>query len=128
MDIKEKLEGYFIELSIPFETKSENLWTITDEEKGFENVVVSANDQVVTITINVMPVPAAKKEEFFETLLKLNATDMIHGAYGIDDKNVILTDTLEGPTMDLEELQASLDAVSLALSQHYSVLSKYRQN
>jgi hypothetical protein len=127
MNIKEKLEGYFIELSIPYENRAENLWAITDMEKGFDNVMVSVNDQVVTITVNVMPIPSANKEKFFENLLKLNATDMIHGAYGINEKNVILIDTLEGPTMDLEELQASLDAISLALSQHYPVLAKYRQ-
>ena len=126
MDIKEKVEGYFIELSIPFDAKEENLWVIDDPDKGMEKVIVAANDQVVTITVNVMEVPSSKKEEFFETLLKLNATDMIHGAYGINGDNVVLTDSLEGPTMDLPELQASLDAISLAISQHYSVLKKYR--
>ena len=127
MDIKEKIEGYFIDLSIPYESKEDNMWVISDPEKGLENVIVTANDQVVTITINVMTIPSVKKEEFFETLLKLNATDMIHGAYGLNDHNVTLSDSLEGPTMDLEELQASLDAVGLALLQHYPVLSKYRQ-
>jgi hypothetical protein len=126
MDIKEKLEGYLIDLSIPFEVKGDNLWTISDSSKGFENVILSLNEQIVTISVIVMAVPASKKEEFYSTLLKLNTTDMIHGAYGISGNNVLLTDTLEGPTMDLGELQASLDAISLALSQHYPILSKYR--
>jgi hypothetical protein len=51
---------------------------------------------------------------------------MIHGAYAIEDQSVILIDTLELPTMDLEELQASLDATGLALAQHYASLSKFR--
>jgi len=127
MDIKEKLEGYLIDLSIPFENKGENLWIISDISKGIENVIVALSDQVVTITVNVMTIPTIKKEEFYETLLKLNATDLIHSAYGINGNNVILTDSLEGPTMDIEELQASLDAISLALSQHYPILSKYRK-
>jgi len=128
MDIKEKLEGYFIELSVPYETKGDGMWIVNDEDKGVENLIVTADDQLVTLTVNVMKVPSSNKEEFFETLLKLNATDMIHGAYGIVDDEVMLIDTLEGLTMDLEEIQASLDAVSLALSQHYTVLSKYRGN
>jgi len=128
MDIKEKLEGYFIELSVPYETKGDGMWIVNDEDKGVENLIVTTDDQLVTLTINVMKVPSSNKEEFFETLLKLNATDMIHGAYGIIDDEVMLIDTLEGLTMDLEEIQASLDAVSLALSQHYTVLSKYRGN
>lgn len=127
MDIKEKLEGYFIDLSIPFEAKEDNVWVITDEQRGFKNVLVTADDQVVTITVVVMEIPSSNKETFYETLLKLNATDMIHGAYAIEGNNVMLIDSLEGRTMDLEEIQASLDAISLALSQHYSVLAKYRQ-
>lgn len=127
MDIKEKLEGYLIDLSIPFENKGENLWLISDISRGIENVIVSLNDQVITMSVTVMAIPSAKKDEFYETLLKLNATDMIHGAYGINGNNVVLIDSLEGSTMDLEELQASLDAISLALSQHYPVLSKYRK-
>lgn len=126
MDIKEKLEGYFIELSIPFDAKDENLWIITDEAKGLENVIVTADDSVITLTVNVMPVPGENKEEFFRTLLELNATDMIHGAYGIEENTVVLMDTLEAETLDLGEIQASVDAISLALSQHYTVLSKFR--
>lgn len=128
MDIKEKLEKYFIELSIPFEAKEDNLWTITDEEKGFDNVIVTADEQLVTVSVKVMEIPSGNKEEFYETLLKLNASDMIHGAYGLDGNSVMLVDTWESPTLDLEELQASFDAISLALTQHYPTLSKYREN
>jgi hypothetical protein len=52
---------------------------------------------------------------------------MVHGAYAIRDDEVILLDTLQGATLDLAELRASLEAVGLALSQHYEVLSQYRK-
>ena len=51
---------------------------------------------------------------------------MVHGAYAIDGKNVIIIDTLEADTMDLEEFEASIDAIGLALAQHYRTLSSYR--
>jgi hypothetical protein len=51
---------------------------------------------------------------------------MLHGAYGVDGKNVVIVDTLLAETMDLEELQASLDAIGFALTSHYQVLQKYR--
>ena len=51
---------------------------------------------------------------------------MVHGAYAIENDSVILIDSLEFPTMDLEEFQASLDSTGLALAQHYPRLSKYR--
>jgi hypothetical protein len=51
---------------------------------------------------------------------------MVHGAYAVDGKNVIIVDTIEADTMDLEEFEASIDAIGLALAQHYRHLSKYR--
>jgi len=51
---------------------------------------------------------------------------MVHGAYALDGKNVLIIDTLEAETMDLEEFEASIDAIGLALAQHYRPLSRYR--
>ena len=51
---------------------------------------------------------------------------MVHGAYAVDGTNIIIIDTLEADTMDIEELKASIDAIGLALAQHYRTLSKYR--
>jgi hypothetical protein len=76
--------------------------------------------------IHVMEVPAVGKEKLFEELLRLNATDMVHGAYAVDGKNIVIIDTLEAEPMDLEEFEASIDAIGLALAQHYRPLSKYR--
>lgn len=124
---KEKLEGYMITLSISFEQLSDNTWVINDDSKGLESVVVLADDPLIVIRVKVMEVPKDNREEFFEQLLRLNAQDMIHGAYALEGNNVIIMDALLADTMDIEEFQASLDAIGLALSQHYQVLSKFRK-
>ena len=51
---------------------------------------------------------------------------MVHGAYAVDGNSIVIIDTLEAETMDLEELQASIDAIGLALAQHYRSLSAFR--
>jgi len=127
MTLKDKLEGYFIDLNVQYDQKENNLWVITDLERSLQNVLVSIDDQIVTVTVNVMDVPANSNEKFYEKLLILNATDMIHGAYGIEGKSIVLVDTLEGETLDIEELQASLDSIGLALTQHYKILEGYRK-
>jgi hypothetical protein len=73
-----------------------------------------------------MDIPASRRSELFEELLRLNATDLLHGGYALQEQSVILLDTLVGATMDFEEFQSSLDAIGLALSQHYERLSKFR--
>jgi hypothetical protein len=127
MSIKEKIDGYLIKLGLSYRELAENTWIINDDEKGLENVVVIAEDPLVIIRVKVMDCPETNREEFYKMLLKLNAEDLIHGAYALEGTNVIVLDTLEGATMDVEEFQASLDAIGMALSQHYQVLSKYRK-
>ncbi len=126
MNIKEKLENYFIELGISFESKGENLWVITDDAKNLQKVIVTSEGPVITLTVKLMALPAKNREDFFKTLLTLNATDLFHGAYGLEGDNVVWIDSLESETLDLAELQASLDAISFAVTQHYKVLSEYR--
>ncbi len=122
-----KIEGYLINLGLSFEGIDENAWLINDFEEGLERVFVITDESLVVLRVKVMDIPTEKREAFFEELLRLNAADLIHVAYAIDGDDVILLDTLVYDTMDFEEFQASLDAIGLALAQHYTVLSKYRK-
>jgi hypothetical protein len=126
MTIREKTERYLVNLALTYEEVGAGAWLVHDEEKGLENVVVMVSEPLVLIRVKVMELPEGGREEFYEELLRLNAADLLHGAYALEGSNVILVDTLEGETMDLEEFQASLDSIGLALVQHYKVLSRYR--
>jgi hypothetical protein len=126
MKIQEKVERYLINLAMDYEEVAANTWLIRDEEKGLENAAIMVSEPLVIIRVKVMEVPRENREKLFEELLRLNATDLLHGAYALEGNNVILIDTLLGESMDFDEFQASLDAISLALVQHYRVLSHYR--
>ncbi len=126
MSANSKVEGYMINLGLTFEEIDESSWIINDEENGLEQVAVICADPLLIIRVSVMESPSDKKEEFYEKLLTLNAADLVHGAYALDGHKVVLIDTLVLETLDLEEFQATLDAIGLALAQHYPVLSKYR--
>jgi len=128
MSAHSKVEGFLINLGFTFEQIDDDSWVINDEEKGLEQVAVITADPLVVIRVNVMSVPDERREEFYRKLLELNAADLIHGAYAIEDDGVLLVDTLEAETMDSEEFQASLDAIGLALAQHYPILSGYRKS
>jgi len=123
---REKVEGYLVKLSLTFQEAGTGSWVVRDAEKGINDLLVILADPLVILRINVMEAPATGREKLFEELLRLNATDMVHGAYALDGKNVVIIDTLEADTLDLEEFQASIDAIGLALAQHYRILSKYR--
>ncbi len=126
MSANAKVEGYLINLGLSFEEIDENSWIINDAENGLEQVAVICADPLLIVRVNVMESPSEKKEEFYEKLLKLNAADLVHGAYALDGSKVVLVDTLVLETLDVEEFQSTLDAIGLALVQHYPVLSRYR--
>ena len=59
-------------------------------------------------------------------LLRLNASELVHGAYGLEEGAVVITDTIQSPNLDLNEIQGSIDSVVMALTSHYEHLSQYR--
>ena len=128
MDVQSKVESFLINLDITFEQIEGSGWVVNDEEKGLESVAIISAEPLVVFRVNVMDIPDKNREEFYKTLLELNATELVHGAYAIENDEVLLVDSLEYGTMDIEEFQASLDAIGLALAQHYELLSSYRKS
>ncbi len=126
MTPKEKIESYLLKSSLTFEEAGQSSWFVRDREKSLEGLHIMLVDSLVVMRIKVMPLPSSGKQALFEEMLRLNATDMVHGAYALEGSDVIIIDTLEAEGMGLEEFQASVDAIGLALAQHYRILSKYR--
>jgi hypothetical protein len=122
----EKIERYLIDCMIKYRRLEGDLWLLDDEEHDLEGVVVMRADPLVIVRVVVMNAPAEHRLELFTRLLELNANDVLHGAYALEDDKIVLIDTLEYDTMDYTEFRATLDAFSLALTQHYPILSKYR--
>lgn len=122
-----KIESYLINLGVTYEEVTEGTWVINDDEKGLEQVVVLVEPPLLIIRVKVMAAPKNNREELFEKLLSLNAADVLHGAYALDGADVILIDTLQYEGLSFNDFQASLDAVGLALAQHYPILSRFRE-
>jgi hypothetical protein len=122
-----KVEQYLIDLMFTYREVEKNLWYVDDEEHGLQGVAIMLAEPLVVFRIVVMDAPREKRLELFTKLLELNASDMVHGAYALEDEKIVLIDTLEYETLDYGEFRATLDAFSLALAQHYPVLSIYRR-
>ena len=122
-----KIDQYLIDLMLTYQQVDSNLWVLDDEEHRLQGVIVMLVDPLVVIRAEIMDVPCSNLLELYTKLLELNATDLIHGAYAVEDEKIILIDTLEYGTMDYEDFRATLDAFSLAFTQHYPILSKFRE-
>ena len=122
-----KIEQYLIDLKYNYQEVKPNLWLLEDTEHNLEGVLVMYAEPVIIIRVQVMNVPKQNQLEFFTKLLELNAGDMIHGAYGLEGDKVVIINTLEYETLDYQGFRAALDAISLNLTQHYPILSVYRE-
>ena len=122
MATHDNIEHFLIQLEYPFESIETHMWVI----RNTASVVVTYEPPLVVFRIKLMEIPKSRCEEFFKLLLELNATNMIHGAYGIEGKNVVLIDTLQSEHLDFNEFQASLDALLLASTQDYQKLKAFR--
>ncbi len=119
MVTREDLEGYLTRLGTDFEEVDDGMFLVSTDNGGAP-IVVHHSDPVLVVRMKVMDLPANSDRlgGLYETLLKLNATDVVHGAYGIEEGELILSDTLQLETLDFEELRASFESVQLAASSH----------
>jgi len=109
------------------EELEEGLWKVRTSEES--EVVVSFSPPVLILRVRVMELPTepARRTELYRQLLEYNATDLVHGSYGVEGDHVLLTDTLELENLDFSEFEASLDSLTLALATHLGALAPYRE-
>jgi hypothetical protein len=122
MEPRDNIEHYLIQMEYPFESIEPHMWVI----RNTANVVVTYDPPLVVFRMKLMEIPKERREDFFKLLLELNATNLIHGAYGIEGNNVVLIDTLQSEHLDFNEFQASLEALLLASTQDYQKLNAFR--
>jgi hypothetical protein len=130
MTSKESVEGFITKLEtegVHAKEVKPGLWVLSGSPDSPE-VAVHYNPPVLVLRVKVLELGAKNsKEELYKHLLHLNATDLVHGSYGIDGDAVVLTDALELENLDFTEFQASYDSVMLALASHLQTLAPYRQ-
>ena len=119
---RQRIESFLRTLDLSFEELDSDTWMINDEERGVENLIVVHEDPVIIFRLKVADLPPGDHCALYEELLRLNGTDLLHGAYALEGKSVVLMNTLLSETIDIEEFQATLDAISLSVAEHYERL------
>lgn len=126
MVTEQDIESYMIRMGVSYRELGRKTWVLRDSEDLVESLVVSLNDPVVLFQVKLSEIPSeCDRLKLYEELLKLNASEMLHGAYGLDGNAIVATDTLQGENLDFNEFQASVDALNLAITSHYKRLSGF---
>jgi hypothetical protein len=106
------------------------LWIVKPGGMLDADVVVNYSPPVVLLRVKVMDLPKDERAAagLARRLLELNASDLVHGSYGIQsDDAIVLTEALELAHLDYEEFLASYEGITLALASHLRELAPYRE-
>ena len=108
---------------------SDGLWDVRPAGDLEFGLVVHYSPPVVVLRVKVMDIPKENGSQaaLNRRLLELNASDLLHGSYGIQDDAVVLTEALELEHLDYEEFLASYESMTLALASHIRELATFRE-
>ena len=123
----EKVKGYLLDLgmTITKEIEAEELVVVDDEEKAIKTLFVDCEAPVVILEQLIGEIPK-NPGDLFIRLLQMNNT-LAHGAFVLDESasRIFYRDTLELTNLDPNELEASINALSLAMAEHGAELLGY---
>jgi len=141
---KDDIDAYLAKSPYTYQELEENTWLVRDaslegspeSNSSRENVVIRLSGDIVLFRVHVLDleeVPAEKRGEFFGTLLELNATDMVHGAYGVQrgvagPGKLMLTASMGLENLDYNEFVGIVDDFTVALAKHHEFIASFAKH
>ncbi len=123
---RDDVESYLLRTGLHHEEIGEGMWLA--EASNGPGIVIHLSPPLLVFRMKVMDLPADEPRcaALFRRLLELNATDLVHAAYALEEADVILTESLEVENLDFNEFQATIDSFQMALASHLDALADYR--
>ena len=119
----EDLEGYLLRLERRFERAEDGTYLLSmGADRPLVALRVAAPVLVAQVDIGQAPADDVAGAVLFRKLLVLNATALVHAAYGIEGDNIVLSAALELKNLDLNELEAVLADLDMALANQVPTL------
>ena len=117
---KRDIEAYLVGLNKSWELVGDGTYLIRSNEDETPVVVrIAGNVLVCRITIGDAPDnQPALEAKLYRKMLSLNATDLLYCSYGLDGQQIVLSAALEMENLDLNELEAVLADMDLAVLRH----------
>ncbi len=126
----QKVRNYLLDLDFEImqENEEDEVFWVESEEAGIKNLVIGVADPIVIMEQFICEVANPSVEVFRNLLIKNR--DIIHGAFVLDDTGtkLLFRDTLQVENLDLNELEGSLNSLSLLLSEYSEELIQISKN
>jgi hypothetical protein len=122
MTTREDFESYLMRLGVEYDEVDDGMWIIRGDQQASTSIVVSYAPPLAVLRLKVMDLPQGGADascvNLYRRLLELNASDIVHGSYGIEGDEVVLSHALELQDLDFSELRSSYESLTLATTSH----------
>ncbi|WP_297334146.1 molecular chaperone Tir [Flavobacterium sp.] len=117
-----------LQLEIKYENRSECVFMVSNEQEGIINLIICVAYPIVIFEQFLFEVKPDAYPVFKELLQKNR--DIIHGAFVLDDtgRKVIFRDSLQLENLDQNEFGATLNSLSLLLSEYSEQIINFSKN
>ena len=126
----EKVKSLLLDLgyAITQEDEGQELFIVDDEDSGINSLIVDCEDPLLVLEQVIMPIPQ-EPGNLFRRLLQMNRL-LVHGAFVVDEETqtILFRDTLRIENLDSNELEGSIEALSLALAENAGELLSYTKS
>ena len=124
----EKVKEFLLHMgfAIEQENRGEELVVVSDPDRGINNLVIDCEDPILILEQVIMHLKNPSKE-VFQRLLQINRS-LVHGAFCLDEPKgeiLLFRDTLQLENLDANELEGSIDALSLAMAEYGAELLNF---
>ncbi len=122
-----KVKNYLLELNchVVLENEEDGILVINNLDDGVSNLVIGCADPLLIMEQFLFEIRDENLEVYKNLLIKNR--DIVHGAFVLDEsgKKVIFRDTLQIENLDLNELEGSINSLSLLLSEYSNEIIKF---
>lgn len=117
-----------LQLDIKHENQKEGIFIVSNEQDGILNLIICVAHPIVIFEQFIFEIKNPQKE-VYKALLQKNR-DIIHGAFVLDDsgRKVIFRDSLQLENLDQNEFGATLNSLSLLLSEYSEQIINFSKN
>ncbi|MFD0861437.1 CesT family type III secretion system chaperone [Sungkyunkwania multivorans] len=124
--IKDHLKKLHFEIAQ--EDAKQGIMIIKKDEEAIHNLVLGINEPLLIFEQYLFKI--VKDHELIYKNLLIKNRDILHGAFALDrsGQKVIFRDTLQLENLDLNELEGTLNALSLLLSEYQDKISEFSKH
>lgn len=120
-EMLDRVRDYVLELGLAIDSEipEEEILIVNDEERAISHLVIDCEDTILVLEQLIVQLPSMADSSVYKRLLQINRT-LIFGAFVLNEEGdtLVYRNTLALENLDLNELEGTLNALTLALAEN----------